>query len=308
LHESGYEARAALRSASLWPALKRAVPSLQEWVDIGELGGDSQLADSFGGVEVVIHLAARVHVMKDESHDPLSEYRRNNVLGTVELARAAAAAGVRRFVFISTVKVNGESTPQGPFNEADLPAPLDPYALSKWEAEEALHAISKQTGIEVTIVRPPLLYGPGVRANFLSLMKLVARGIPLPIPDTENRRSLLGVENLAHFLVHAMSHELAANEIFLLSDGEDLSTRDLVRRLASALDTQARFLPISASWIRFAGNLLGKQAPVERLLGSLAVDSSKARGLLQWTPPLSMEDGLHATALWYQESISRPAQ
>lgn len=307
LLKAGYTPRAALLSAELWPPMQATVHGMSEWVDIGDLSASPNLERAFEHVSAVIHLAARVHVMKDESTDPLEEYRRVNLRGTEVLARAAAKAGVRRFVFISTVKVNGESTPHRAFSEADAPAPQDPYGISKWEAEEALRGIASATGLEVAIVRPPLVYGPGVRANFLSLMKLAARGIPLPLPETRNRRSLLGVENLADFLVTCVVHARAANQTFLVSDGEDVSIRELVRMLAKALGRRARFLPVPVIAVRLAAKLLHREAAIDRLLGSLALDSSKARQLLDWTPPETMEEGLANTARWYLESLKPPA-
>jgi nucleoside-diphosphate-sugar epimerase len=204
-------------------------------------------------------------------------------------------------VFVSTVKVNGESTPRTPFTEDDPPDPQDPYAVSKWEAEEVLRSVGAKTGIEIVIVRPPLVYGPGVRANFLRLMTLAARGIPLPLPDTKNRRSLIGVENLADFLIQCVSHPMAANETFFLSDGEDVSTRELIVRLSLALGRSARFLPVPEFAVFLAARLAGKQAAADRLFGSLVVNSAKARQELGWTPPLTLDSGLAATARWYLE-------
>jgi len=290
--------RAALRDSALWSGLQAALPSMAEWAEIGDLGETPRLDEALAQVDAVIHLAARVHVMQDKASDPLAEYRRTNAQGTQKLAQAAAAAGVRRMVLISTIKVNGESTTERPFTEEDAPAPQDPYSVSKWEAEEALKAVANQADLEAAVVRPPLVYGPGVRANFLSLMKLAGKGIPLPLPETHNRRSLLGVENLADFLVRCTWHEAAANQTFLLSDGEDLSTRELVRLLAQAQGKQAHFLPVSVGIVRMVAGLLGKEAAMDRLLGSLVVDSSKARAVLNWSPPVTMEDGLEATVQW----------
>jgi nucleoside-diphosphate-sugar epimerase len=303
LLEAGCTPRAGLRSAALWPALQAAAPGLNEFAVMGDLGADPNLKGALENVAVVVHLAARVHMMHDDAADPLKEFRRVNVDGTEALARAAAEQGLRRMVFVSTSKVNGESTPGKPFTERDSPAPQDPYGVSKWEAEEALHSIGAKTGIEIVIVRPPLVYGPGVRANFLSLMKLVRRGIPLPLPDIKNRRSLIGVENLADFLVQCVSHPEAANETFMLSDGEDVSTRELIVRLAPALGRSARFLPVPEFAIRLAARLAGKEAAVKRLFESLVVDSEKARQKLGWTPPVTLDGGLAATARWYLKSL-----
>jgi UDP-glucose 4-epimerase len=206
-------------------------------------------------------------------------------------------------VFVSTAKVNGESTFGTPFTEEDPPNPQDPYAVSKRETEDVLRSIAATTGLEVVIVRPPLVYGPGVRANFLALMKLVNRGIPLPLPDTNNTRSLVGVENLADFLLHCVGHPGSGNETFMVSDGEDISTRELVARLARALGRTARFLPVPAVAVRLAAKLVGKETAVCRLLGSLAISSDKARQRLGWRPPLTVDSGLAATANWYLDSL-----
>ena len=303
LLESGLTPRAGLRNASLWPALREATAGLDEFAVIGDIAANPDLRSALEDVSAVVHLAARVHVINDTALNPLHEFQRVNVGGTAALARAAAAEGVRRFVFVSTVKVNGESTAGRPFTEGDLPAPQDPYAVSKWEAEEALRCVSAETGLEVAIIRPPLVYGPGVRANFLRLMGLVKRGLPLPLPDTNNRRSLIGVENLADCLVRCVTHPEAANHTFMVSDGEDVSTRELVARLAPLLGRSARFLAIPERALRFAARLAGKRSAVDRLLGSLEIDSSNVRRTLEWEPPVTLSCGLEATARWYLESL-----
>jgi nucleoside-diphosphate-sugar epimerase len=302
LLESGYAPRAGLRTPAPWLELRAATPGLTEFAVVGDLGANPNLEGAFENVAVVVHLAARVHMMNDVTAEALKEYRRVNVSGTRALACAAAAQGVRRMVFVSTVKVNGESTPRRPYIEEDPPAPQDPYGVSKWEAEEALRSVAAKTGLEIVIVRPPLVYGPGVRANFLRLMSLVARGIPLPLPDTKNRRSLIGVGNLADFLLHCVSHPEAVNQTFLVSDGEDVSTRELVARLSLALGRSARFLPVPVFAVRLAAQLTGKNAAIDRLFGSLAVNSDKARQRLGWKPPLTLDGGLAATARWYLDS------
>jgi nucleoside-diphosphate-sugar epimerase len=302
LAESGYTPRAGLWNAELWPGLRAAVPGLSEFAVIGDLGANPDLSCALENVGVVVHLAARVHIMHDDTVDPLKEFRRVNVDGTEALARAAVEHGVCRMVFVSTAKVNGESTSGISFSEGDPPDPQDPYAVSKWEAEEALRSVAAKTGLEVAIVRPPLVYGPGVRANFLRLMRLVERGIPLPLPNTKNRRSLIGVENLADFLALCASHPGAADQTFMVSAGADVSTRDLAAQLARALGRSARFLPIPEFAVRFAARLVGKEAAVNRLLGSLTVSSDKARQRLGWKPPVTLDSGLAATARWYLES------
>jgi len=301
LLEAGYSTCAGLRSGTPWPALQATTPGLIEFAVIGDLGANPNLHGALENLAVVVHLAARVHIMHDTAVHALEEYRRVNVHGTEALARAAAEQGVRRMVFVSTAKVNGESTSGRPFTEGYPPDPEDPYAVSKCEAEEALRSVAAKTGLEVAIIRPPLVYGPGVRANFLRLMRLVERGIPLPLPDT-NRRSLIGVENLADFLALCASHPGAANQTFMVSDGEDVSTRELVSRLAQHLGRSARFLPVPEFAIRLAARLTGNEAAVKRLLGSFTVSSDKARQMLAWKPPVTLDCGLAATARWYLES------
>ncbi len=246
------------------------------------------------GHACVVHLAARVHVMRDTSADPLTEFRAANVDITLTLARQAAAAGVQRFVFISSVKVNGEGTqPNGAFTETDSPHPQDAYGQSKDEAEQGLRQIAAETGLDVVIIRPPLVYGSGVRANFATLMRAVQRGWPLPLGGiTHNRRSLVGLDNLVDLIITCIAHPAAANQIFLASDGHDLSTADLVRGLARAAGVPARLMPVPVWMLRAAAALLGKNAAAQRLCGSLQVDISKARDILGWVPPVSVDEGL----------------
>jgi nucleoside-diphosphate-sugar epimerase len=247
----------------------------------------------------VVHLAARVHVMQDASQDPLSDYRRTNVDVTLGLARTAAASGVQRFVFVSSVKVNGESTAVGQcFRPDDMPAPQDPYGISKMEAEQGLRQIAAESGMELVIVRPPLVYGPGVKANFAALMRAVQRGWPLPLGAVHNQRSLVALDNLVDFIITCITHPEAANQTFLVSDGQDLSTSELVRGMAQAAGVPARLLPVPVAALRLAGRMLGKVDAIDRLCGNLQVDISKARNLLDWAPPLSVKEGLRrATAM-----------
>jgi nucleoside-diphosphate-sugar epimerase len=247
--------------------------------------------------DAVLHLAARAHVMREQASDPLAAYRATNTAGTLHLAEQAAAVGVRRFVFVSTVKVLGEASPHGlPFNEAAQPAPTDPYAVSKREAEQGLAAIGARTGMEVVIVRPPLVYGPGVKANFAALMRAVARGWPLPLGAIDNRRSLVALDNLVDFLLLCLAQPAAADQTFLVSDGEDLSTTDLLRRLGQAIGRPARLLPVPATLLTAAATLAGRGAAAQRLCGNLQVDITKARTLLGWTPPISVDEGLRRAA------------
>ena len=256
------------------------------------------LLPALSGCHAVIHLAARVHMMEDYASDPLANFRRVNVEGTRSLARSAVEVGVKRVVFVSSVKVNGASTSGAPFQPSDSPEPQDLYGLSKWEAEQCLWEIADESGLEVVILRPPLMYGAGVKANFLRLMRLVHRGVPLPLGSIRNRRSLLFVRNLADAAVIASEHPLAAGETFLVSDGRPVSTAELVRALAAALDRRANLFPIPPPLLRIAGALIGRQSAVERLLDSLEVDNRRISELLGWSPPYTMHDGLEETAEW----------
>jgi nucleoside-diphosphate-sugar epimerase len=247
--------------------------------------------------DVCIHLAARVHLMNDRSSDPLTEFRRSNVEGTLRLARHAAFTGVRRFIFVSSIKVNGEATePDHPFSADHPPAPRDPYGVSKLEAETALMDLSRQTGMEVVIIRPPLVYGPGVKANFETMMRWIYWGVPLPIGALRNRRSLVGLDNLVSMLETCMVHAAAANRTFLVSDDADLSTPELAVRLGEALGKPARLVPVPASLLSFGASLVGKPEVVQRLGGSLQVDISTTRAVLGWAPPVTVDEGLRRTA------------
>lgn len=249
------------------------------------------------GVEVVIHSAARVHVMNEQSSDPLAEFRKVNVEGTLNLARQAAAAGVRRFIFLSSIKVNGEGTAPGMTYKADdVPAPMDPYGVSKLEAEQGLQALAADTGIAVVIIRPVLVYGPGVKANFLSMMRWLSKGVPLPFGAIYNKRSLVALDNLVDLIVTCIDHPAAANQTFLVSDGDDLSTSELLQRMGVALDKSSRLLPVPSRFLEAGAAVLGKQALAQRLCGSLQVDITKTRELLGWTPPVCVDDALRQTA------------
>ena len=260
---------------------------------VGEVDASTDWQRALVDVDYVVHLTARVHVMRDHCYDPLMEFRRVNTDGTLNLARQAAAAGVRRFIFLSTIKVNGEATHYGcPFTPSDLPAPQDPYGISKHEAEVSLRAIAHETGMEVVITRPTLVYGKGAKGNFKSLIKLVARGLPLPLGSIHNLRSFVGIDNLVDFITTCLEHPAAANETFTVSDGEDLSTPDLIRRMARAMNRPARLLYVPVWALQAGASLLGKGDAVQRLCGNLRVDISKARTLLEWNPPISVDEGL----------------
>ena len=245
------------------------------------------------GQDCVVHLAARVHVMYEAFQDPLAEFRAANVDLTVKLAQQAARAGVRRFIFISSIKVNGEETsPDAPFCESSAPMPQDAYGRSKFEAEQGLLRIAELNDMEVVIVRPPLVYGPGVKANFSALMRAVLGGWPLPFGALRNRRSLIAVDNLVDFILVCMTHPAAGNQTFLISDGQDLSTPELVQGIAYAADVPIRLFPVPLPVLETVGALFGKREAIQRLAGNLQVNISKARILLGWSPPISVEEGL----------------
>lgn len=244
------------------------------------------------GIDAVVHTAARVHIMRG-SGDDLALYRQVNVSGTLTVARVAAAAGVKRFVFISSIKVNGEGTPPGrPFLADDTPGPTDAYGVSKLEAEQALTKLASATGMEVVIVRPPLIYGPGGKGNFSALAKLVEAGIPLPLGAVKNKRSFVGIDNLVSLITRCIEHPAAANRVFLATDGEDLSTAELLKKLAVARGRPCRLISVPAGLLHIGATLVGKKALAHRLLGSLQADITKTRELLDWDPPYTVDQGL----------------
>jgi UDP-glucose 4-epimerase len=292
-------------------AVREARAPLLE-ISVNDIGPDTdwQHALTFGVplqrreecADVVIHLAARVHLLNDASHQPQVESRRINVAGTLHLARQAIAAGVKRFVYLSSIKVNGESTALPRlFRAEDPPAPQDAYAISKWEAEQGLMELAAETGMEVVIIRPPLVYGPGVKANFLAMMRWLAHGVPLPLGAIHNQRSLVALDNLVDLIVTCTTHPAAANQVFLVSDGEDLSTTELLHRTAAAMGKTARLLPVPQKLVGVGLKILGKSDLAQRLCGSLRVDSGKARRLLGWLPPVGVDDGLRKTAQYFWE-------
>lgn len=275
------------------------LPSGVEPVIVGDIDRNTDWSDALNNVDCVIHLAARVHVMHENSSDPLSEFRKVNVEGTQRLAASAAESGVRRLVYVSSIKVNGEATFDHPFSEADKPNPQDPYGISKWEAEQSLRQISRETGLEVVILRPPLVYGPGVGGNFARMLRWIKMGIPLPLGSVKNRRSMIHVENLADALNLCATHPGAKNETFLVSDGESVSTPEFIRMLSTAMGRKAAILPCPVSLLHMLGTLAGKSAEIERLAGSLEIDASKIGKTLGWAPPHTLEDGLTETAAWF---------
>ena len=294
LADAGQDLRAVYRDDRVQP------PSGAKRVRVGDLEPMQDWRTALESVNVVVHAAARVHVMREMATDPLEEFRRTNVAGTLNLARQAAAAGVRRFVHISTIKVNGESTVAGhPFTEFEKAAPMDAYGVSKYEAEQGLQAISRHTGMELVIIRPPLVYGPGVRANFLTLLRVLSKGLPLPLAALDNHRSLVGLDNLVDFIATCIHHPAAANEIFLVSDGDDLSTTDLLLRLGNALGKPARLFAMPLPFLKFSAAIVNKSQVFQRLCCSLQVDISKASRLLGWKPPINVDEGFRNTAAAY---------
>jgi UDP-N-acetyl-alpha-D-quinovosamine dehydrogenase len=321
---------------SVWIAEAPAnLPAGVQAAPIESIGPVTDWSASLTEIDTVIHLAARMHVMDEDAVDPLAEFRRVNVAGTERLARQATAAGVRRLVFLSSVKVNGDGR-LVTYTEDDPPAPEDPYGVSKREAEDVLRRIAVDTGLEVVIIRPPLVYGPGVKANFLRLLRMVERGEPLPLASINNARSLVYLGNLIDAIITCATHPRAAGQTFLVSDGEDVSTPKLIRQMANALDRTARLIPFPPSLIRLAGKIMDGMegnfgfwtlnfklfksiktihhpeskiqnrvprfsSAVDWLLGSLVVDSSKIRRELGWRPPFTMDEGLAETAKWFRK-------
>lgn len=285
---------AAARGATRLQGLCRVMP-----FDLAR----AEVLPAFEGIQVLVHAAARVHVMREEAADALAEFRDVNVQGTLKLARQAAESGVRRFIFISSIKVNGECTPTGKaFRADDLPSPMDPYGISKYEAEEALKHLGRETGMEIVIIRPPLVYGPGVKANFMSMLGWLRRGIPLPLGAVRNRRSLVSIGNLISLIVTCIDHPAAANQVFLVSDGEDLSTSQLLSRLSRAFGRRARLLPVPEWLLKLVASMFGMQAVAQRVCGSLQVDIDKNRELLGWLPPVSVDRAMRQTVNHYLDT------
>lgn len=280
--------RFEVRGASRRPS---SLPAGVQPCHVADIGPDTDWTAALAGVSVVVHLAARVHVVRESSATPLDEFRQVNVAGTERLLAQALAAGVRRVLYLSSLKVNGES---GHYSEADPPRPAGPYAISKYEAEQVVHTFSDR--METVIVRPPLVYGPGVRANFQALLRSVRRGLPLPLGSIRNRRSLVALDNLVDFIITCMVHPAAAGETFLVSDGDDLSTPDLIRRIARAFGRSPRLLSIPEPLLFGAAGVVGRRAAAQKLLGSLSVDISKARCVLGWVPPCSVDEELRKIA------------
>jgi nucleoside-diphosphate-sugar epimerase len=300
-------ARALPKGLQIKGATRQACP-LPEGVGnvvVGELGNTTDWRQALQGVDVVIHLAARVHVMRDDAHDPIEAFRQVNMQGTRHLAKAAAAAGVRRMVYVSSIKVNGEETlGEQRFSERDAPLPQDPYGVSKMEAEQALWEVSRETGLQVVILRPPLVYGEGVKGNFERMMRAVLRGWPLPLGAVHNKRDLVYVGNLADALLACAEHPQAAGNTYLVSDGESVTTTELLRALAESMGIASRVFRVPLPILKFLAGMAGRSAEAARLLGSLQIDSGKIRRELNWTPPYTLQQGLQATAAWYRNTHS----
>ena len=299
LAAAGHAVTAAVRRES--PALAAFMPAVRV-VRVGDIGPDTDWQAALAGVDMVVHLAARAHVMRDSASDPLAEYRRINVAGSARLARAAAAAGVSRLIYMSSIKVNGEETVDAPFRESDAPAPVDAYGRSKWEAEQALSRIAAETGLAVTVLRPPLIYGHGVKGNIARLLRWIERGLPLPFASIVNRRSLIYLENLVDAALAVMRHP-APGRLYLVSDAHDLSTPQLIRALARGLDQPPRLFAFPPSLLRLTGACTGQLDAVGRLVGSLQIDASRIGAELGWQPAHDPEQGLILTAKAYKARI-----
>jgi nucleoside-diphosphate-sugar epimerase len=272
-------------------------------VTLGDLTPSNNWREALTDVDVVVHAAARVHVMNEALADPLAAFRFVNVDATLNLARQAIEAGVKRFIYISSIKVNGEfSEPGAALTADDIPAPVDPYGISKLEAELGLRSLAANTPMEIVIIRPVLVYGPGVRANFLNMIRWLDKGVPLPFGAVNNKRSLVSLDNLIDLIITCFSHPLAANQTFLASDGEDVSTTELLRKIAAVLNKRVVLLPLPVGLMTLAARLLGKAAIANRLFGSLQVDISKNKRLLGWTPPVTLDRGLSAAVQPFLES------
>jgi len=299
LCEAGHEVVATTRAA-----VKPWVSGLEVY-PVHDIGPDTDWSGALAGVNAVVHLAARVHVMEAHQVQTLTAYRHVNALGTRRLAEAAAANDVGRVVFLSTVKVNGETSGSGSFRESDQPAPRGDYAISKWEGEQALVEVAERTGLETVVLRPPLVYGPGVKGNFLRLLELCRRAPPLPLGAVLNRRSLLFLGNLVGAVMACLTRPEAAGQTYLVRDGEDVSMVELIRHVGAALDRPARLFPVPGLLLHLAGHLTGRSGTVGRLLDSLAVDDEKIRTQLDWTPPFTMAQGLADTVSWFASRHAR---
>lgn len=299
LAATGRKVTACIRPNAKMPALDNL--RIAHVTDLASYGSWPEL---LADVDAVIHLAARVHVMRDRSADPLAEFRKVNVVTTAVVAEQSKRSGVRRLLYVSSIKVNGEATPEGEFRADDAPAYADAYGQSKWEAEQKIREIVAASGLEWLVVRPTLVYGPGVRGNFLSLLGYVQRGLPLPFGEVRNRRSLVSVYNLIDLLTRAIDHPAAAGQIFLVKDAEDLSTGELISRVAGAFHKTPRLFPIPVPLLVWAAKLLGQEQVVQRVFGSLVVNTEKTADLLGWKAPVSLDCALARTCSWFETSAA----
>ncbi|MGR8952998.1 MAG: UDP-glucose 4-epimerase family protein, partial [Gammaproteobacteria bacterium] len=266
-------------------------------VVVGDIDGNTDWSDALQGVDTVIHCAARVHIMRADRENSLQAFRRVNTEGSLNLGRQAAKAGVRRFIYLSSIKVNGEETSAGQrFTTEQAPAPIDPYGISKREAEDALREIARSSGMEVVIIRPPLVYGPGVKGNFQTMMQWLAKGIPLPFASIKNKRSLVALDNLIDLIMICIHHPAAVNQTFLVSDDEDLSTPELLKKAAFALGKTVWLMPFPIWMLYLVASMLGRHSDMRKLCESLQVDITKTRALLNWEPPIKMDQALCQTA------------
>lgn len=301
IQKDGYKVRAATRDIESSKSLSSDI----ELIQIGSIGPSTDWTEAIKGIHSVVHLAARAHIMKDDAKNPLEEFRNVNTFGTKRLGLEAAKAGIRRFIYISSIKVNGEQTVKYPFSETDKPVTSDPYGISKLEAEKALYKISKESGMEVVIIRPPLIYGPGVKGNFLSLLNLINSGIPLPFGGIKNKRSLINIHNLCDLIKYCIEHHDAAGQIFLASDDDDLSTTELLCRIATKMGKRSLILPFPDKIMRWLLTTARNKSIYDRLYGSLSVDIRKAKKMLGWSPAYSIDFGLQETVNWYKNSRNK---
>ena len=288
------QALEAAPDIDLTATIRRPVEILAaKTIMVQDLDANTNWSEALKSQDVVIHAAARVHIMKDDAADPMLEYRRTNVEGTLNLARQAAAASIKRFIFLSSIKVNGEQTEVGrPFYADDTARPIDDYGVSKAEAEKGLQEISLDTGMEVVIIRAPLVYGQNIKGNFAKLIALVAKGVPLPLAMVKNQRSFVAIDNLVDLIITCINHPKAANQIFLVSDGQDLSTPELLDGMAKAMGRDIRLFPIPLSFLSLVAVIIGKRGEANRLLGSLQLDISKTLDVLDWAPVIDFEEGV----------------
>lgn len=292
LLNNGYIVRAIYRTSAVQN-------NKYEQLIVGDINQYTQWGEALRDVDYVIHLAARVHVMNETTENPLAKFREVNLFGTENLARQAADQGVKRFIYLSSIKVNGEKTENNPFTANDMPSPTDAYAKSKVEAENELHVISRERNLDIVIIRPPLVYGPGVRGNYLRLLNLVNKGIPLPLANIHNKRSMVSLDNICDLLINCLKNQNAAGKTFLVSDGIDWSTPDLIRKLAYYMGVPAYLFPIPQFLLDLAGQLTGKKGVIDRLCDSLVVDINDTRNHLGWSPPQTIEEGVRQTVEWY---------